>query len=43
VKVQRLSQKSIEFDVEHVDASIANAIRRVLIAEVFVLQPPIVH
>ncbi|PSR74020.1 hypothetical protein PHLCEN_2v10204 [Hermanssonia centrifuga] len=34
VKVQRLSQRSIEFDIVGVDASIANAFRRILIAEV---------
>jgi DNA-directed RNA polymerase I and III subunit RPAC1 len=34
VKVQRLSQRSIEFDLEGVDASIANAFRRIIIAEV---------
>lgn len=34
VKVQRLSQRSIEFDLVGVDASIANAFRRILIAEV---------
>ncbi|KAG8997247.1 DNA-directed RNA polymerase core subunit rpc40 [Tulasnella sp. 427] len=34
VKVQRLSEKSIEFDVVGVDASIANALRRILMAEV---------
>ena len=38
VKVQRLSQRSIEFDLVGVDASIANAFRRIIIAEVrFVL------
>ncbi|KAK2464486.1 hypothetical protein APHAL10511_003465 [Amanita phalloides] len=34
VKVQRLSNRSIEFDLVGVDASIANAFRRVMIAEV---------
>jgi len=34
VKVQRLSQRSIELDLVGVDASIANAFRRILIAEV---------
>ncbi|KAF5382773.1 hypothetical protein D9615_003071 [Tricholomella constricta] len=34
VKVQRLSQRSIEFDLVGVDASIANAFRRILLAEV---------
>ncbi|KAI0685575.1 insert subdomain of RNA polymerase alpha subunit [Cytidiella melzeri] len=34
VKVHRLSQRSIEFDLVGVDASIANAFRRILIAEV---------
>lgn len=34
VKVQRLSQRSIEFDLVGVDASIANAFRRIIIAEV---------
>ncbi|KAL0953641.1 hypothetical protein HGRIS_004845 [Hohenbuehelia grisea] len=34
VKVQRLSQKSIDFDLVCVDASIANAFRRIIIAEV---------
>ncbi|KAH8088985.1 insert subdomain of RNA polymerase alpha subunit [Cristinia sonorae] len=34
VKVQRLSTRSIEFDLVGVDASIANAFRRILIAEV---------
>lgn len=34
VMVQRLSQRSIEFDLIGVDASIANAFRRILIAEV---------
>jgi hypothetical protein len=34
VKVQRLSQRSIEFDLVGVDASIANAFRRVINAEV---------
>lgn len=34
VKVQRLSQHSIEFDIAGVDASIANAFRRIMIAEV---------
>ncbi|KZS94693.1 hypothetical protein SISNIDRAFT_452785 [Sistotremastrum niveocremeum HHB9708] len=34
VQVQRLSQRSIEFDLVGVDASVANALRRVIIAEV---------
>ncbi|OSX61381.1 hypothetical protein POSPLADRAFT_1057137 [Postia placenta MAD-698-R-SB12] len=34
VEVKRLSQRSIEFDLVGVDASIANAFRRILIAEV---------
>ncbi|PCH35460.1 hypothetical protein WOLCODRAFT_166280 [Wolfiporia cocos MD-104 SS10] len=34
VEVQRLSQRSIEFDLVGVDASIANAFRRIMIAEV---------
>jgi DNA-directed RNA polymerases I and III subunit RPAC1 len=34
VKVTRLSQRSVEFDLVGVDASIANAIRRILISEV---------
>ncbi|KAI0800444.1 insert subdomain of RNA polymerase alpha subunit [Fomes fomentarius] len=34
VSVKRLSQRSIEFDLVGVDASIANAFRRILIAEV---------
>ncbi|KAH7888106.1 DNA-directed RNA polymerase [Phlebopus sp. FC_14] len=34
VKVERLSNRSIEFDLVGVDASIANAFRRILIAEV---------
>ncbi|EGO00665.1 hypothetical protein SERLA73DRAFT_178536 [Serpula lacrymans var. lacrymans S7.3] len=34
VKVQRLSGRSIEFDLVGTDASIANAFRRILIAEV---------
>ncbi|KAL1690078.1 DNA-directed RNA polymerase [Schizophyllum commune] len=34
VKVQRLSNRSIEFDLVGVDASIANAFRRIMIAEV---------
>ncbi|PPQ83718.1 hypothetical protein CVT25_006122 [Psilocybe cyanescens] len=34
VKVQRLSQHSIDFDIVGVDASIANAFRRIMIAEV---------
>ncbi|GJE94214.1 DNA-directed RNA polymerase, alpha subunit [Phanerochaete sordida] len=34
VKVQRLSQRSVEFDLVGVDASIANAFRRIMIAEV---------
>ena len=34
VKVKKVSQRSIEFDLVGVDASIANAFRRILIAEV---------
>ncbi|KAL0947087.1 hypothetical protein HGRIS_013228 [Hohenbuehelia grisea] len=34
VQVQRLSNRSIEFDLVGVDASIANALRRVMMAEV---------
>ncbi|KZT04796.1 uncharacterized protein LAESUDRAFT_657174 [Laetiporus sulphureus 93-53] len=34
VEVKRLSQRSIEFDLVGVDASISNAFRRILIAEV---------
>ncbi|KAH9974203.1 DNA-directed RNA polymerase [Russula vinacea] len=34
VKIQKLSSRSIEFDLVGVDASIANALRRILIAEV---------
>ncbi|KAH7101180.1 DNA-directed RNA polymerase [Auriculariales sp. MPI-PUGE-AT-0066] len=34
VQVQRLSHRSVEFDLIGVDASIANAFRRILIAEV---------
>jgi DNA-directed RNA polymerases I and III subunit RPAC1 len=34
VEVKRLSERSIEFDLVGVDASVANAIRRALIAEV---------
>ena len=34
VKVQRLSRTSIDFDIVGVDASIANAFRRIMIAEV---------
>jgi hypothetical protein len=34
VSVQRLTPSTIEFDVVGVDASIANALRRVMIAEV---------
>ncbi|KAG2359416.1 hypothetical protein BDR07DRAFT_1472841 [Suillus spraguei] len=34
VKIERLSNRSIEFDLVGVDASIANAYRRILIAEV---------
>ncbi|KAG2745784.1 hypothetical protein P692DRAFT_20849892 [Suillus brevipes Sb2] len=34
VKIQRLSSRSIEFDLVGVDASIANAYRRILLAEV---------
>ena len=35
VRVQRLSKRSVEFDIVGVDASIANAFRRIMIAEVF--------
>jgi len=38
VSVQRLTPSSIEFDLVGVDASIANALRRVMIAEVSHLQ-----
>jgi len=34
VKVQRLSNRSVEFDIVGVDASIANAFRRIMLAEV---------
>ena len=34
VRVQRLSNRSVEFDIVGVDASIANAFRRIMIAEV---------
>ncbi|OCH88520.1 insert subdomain of RNA polymerase alpha subunit [Obba rivulosa] len=34
VSVKRLSQRSVEFDLVGVDASIANALRRIMIAEV---------
>jgi len=34
VEVKRLSQRSVEFDLVGVDASIANAFRRILIAEI---------
>lgn len=34
VKIQRLSKHSVEFDLIGIDASIANAFRRVMIAEV---------
>jgi DNA-directed RNA polymerase I and III subunit RPAC1 len=34
VRINRLSQRSIQFDLVGVDASIANAFRRILIAEV---------
>ena len=34
LKVNRLSQRSVQFDLVGVDASIANAFRRILIAEV---------
>jgi DNA-directed RNA polymerases I and III subunit RPAC1 len=34
VSIQRLSNRSIEFDLIGVDASVANALRRILIAEV---------
>ena len=36
VKIQKLSTRSIEFDLVGVDASIANALRRILLAEVWV-------
>ena len=35
VNTQKLSTRSIEFDLVGVDASIANALRRILIAEVW--------
>jgi hypothetical protein len=38
VSVQRLTPSTIEFDLVGVDASIANALRRVMIAEVSHLQ-----
>lgn len=34
VKAQSLSNRSIEFDLVGVDASIANSLRRILLAEV---------
>ncbi|KAI0275302.1 DNA-directed RNA polymerase [Gloeopeniophorella convolvens] len=34
VRIQKLSERSIEFDLVGVDASIANSLRRILIAEV---------
>ena len=34
VSVKRLTQRSVEFDLVGVDASIANAFRRIMIAEV---------
>ena len=34
VRDQRLSNRSVEFDIVGVDASIANAFRRIMIAEV---------
>jgi DNA-directed RNA polymerase I and III subunit RPAC1 len=34
VHIQKLSERSVEFDLVGVDASIANALRRILIAEV---------
>jgi DNA-directed RNA polymerase I and III subunit RPAC1 len=34
VSVQRLTPSTVEFDLVGVDASIANALRRVMIAEV---------
>jgi hypothetical protein len=37
VKIQKLSKRSIEFDLVGVDASISNALRRILIAEVRVV------
>lgn len=37
VRVERLSNRSIDFDLVGVDASIANAFRRILIAEVRLL------
>ena len=40
VKVHRLSQRSIEFDIVGVDASIANAFRRILIAEAWMKRIP---
>lgn len=39
VKIQRLSNRSIDFDLVGVDASIANAFRRILIAEVCLIFP----
>ena len=36
--MKRLSQRSVEFDLVGVDASIANAFRRILIAEVSLRQ-----
>jgi hypothetical protein len=39
VNIQKLSTRSIEFDLVGVDASIANALRRILIAEVRVVIP----
>lgn len=37
VKIQRLSKHSVEFDLIGIDASIANAFRRIMIAEVSVI------
>ena len=36
VEVVRLNQEDIEFDMIGIDAALANAFRRILIAEVFV-------
>ena len=41
VSVQRLTPSTIEFDLVGVDASIANALRRVMIAEVSHLTVPV--
>ncbi len=39
MQLQSLSQRSVQFDLERVDASVANALRRVLIAEVHISSP----